>query len=251
MVFYSLPAALAKQVRSLMWTLTHAFMPLFSDLHARGRGDHALQVYMTATRLVVAVMAPVVVIIVMLGANFIGRWIGPSYGERGATVLPFVVCAFLLPLLSPFASRYLTAIGQHGFLAKAAAISAAASITFSLALVRPFGIEGVAAAIVVPPIVLTLTVTAYVCRHLGISVGQYYWRTLVPILLPLLLMTVVAWEVKKWLGTAGYFQMACIAGAAGLVYLLTVPWFAVRGSERGAVMAWFGTLSSRLRGRHA
>ena len=57
-VFYSLPAALAKQLRTLIWTLTHAFMPLFSDLHTRGRNDQLPFIYVTASRLVVGLVAP-------------------------------------------------------------------------------------------------------------------------------------------------------------------------------------------------
>jgi O-antigen/teichoic acid export membrane protein len=250
-VFYSLPAALAKQVRSLVWTLTHAFMPLFSDLHARGQGERVAQVYMTGSRILLAVIAPTIVLIVMLGPQFIGRWIGPEYGERAAGILPFLVCAFLAPSLNPFVGRYLTALGQHGFLAKAGPVSALSGIALSLILIHRHGVEGVAVALMVPAVLLTMAVTVYACRHIGVSVSQYFRKTLLPLIVPLALMTLVAWELEKVLRGETYFEMGVIAGASALVYLAVMPWFVTNRDERAMASAWLGALLARLRRRTA
>jgi O-antigen/teichoic acid export membrane protein len=250
-VFYSLPTALAKQLRSLVWTLTHAFMPLFSDLHARGRVDQMAQVYMAGSRFVVTVVVPAIVGILALGADFIARWIGPEYGVLAGDILPFVACAFLVPAINPFAGRYLTAIGQHGYIAKAAPISALSSILLSLVLIHPFGIKGVAVAIMIPPVVLTLAVTRFTCKHLGISMAAYARRVLLPVVLPAAVMAGVAWELERVIGARTYLDMVCIASVAVVAYLLIIPWVVVSATERAALVSWLSNQIARLRRRHA
>jgi len=236
-VFYALPAALAKQVRSLMWTLTHAFMPLFSDLHARGQRERLSSVYIAASRMVVGVIAPAMVLIVLIGPDFIARWVGPEYGARAVHLLPFVVCTFLLPGLNPFSSRYLTATGQHGYLAKIGPASAIVSIATSIALVHRFDIEGVAAGAMLPVLASTFLIARYVCAQLGVSVTRYFREAVGSILLPLGVMAAVAWQTERMLGASSYATMVAIAACSLGVYVLLALALAISRAERTAILA--------------
>src|SRR5690606_2839991 len=53
---YSIPANLVNYIRTFGWTLTHAFMPLFSHLSALSEREKIRQVYFTASRYVISLI---------------------------------------------------------------------------------------------------------------------------------------------------------------------------------------------------
>ena len=89
-----------------------------------------------------------------IGADFIGVWVGMQYQEDPETIILLLVVYMTLPFLNPFSTRYLTAIGKHGVLAKLTPISACVNLVVSIILVQYMGIIGVAIGSVIPVFIL-------------------------------------------------------------------------------------------------
>ncbi len=245
-VFYSLPLALIRQVRNLTWTLTHAFMPLFSELHAKEQSEAAKHIFLLASRFVVGLVVPIAALIILLGPDFLGRWAGQEYVSGAASVVGLLAAANLLGFANPFASRYLTAIGQHGILAKIGPFSAASSIALGLLLVGPMGLYGpptgqVAVACVVVP--LTLYVT---CKLVGITLLQYTSAVLVRFIAPAVLLVVTVLALEDILPPTTYPKLAIVSAAGALVYFISAPFLAMTSAERKEIVSWI-----RRRGRSA
>lgn len=236
-VFYSLPLALIRQIRNFTWTLTHAFMPLFSELHAKEQSEAARRIFLLASRVVVGLVAPIAALIILLGPDFLGRWAGREYVSGAASVVGLLAAANLLGFSNPFASRYLTAIGQHGILAKIGPFSAAGSIALGLLLVGPMGLYGpptgqVAVACVATPLILYVT-----CKHVGITLAQYAGAVLIRILPPVALLVTTVLALESVLPPTTYVRLATISAAGGLVYLLSAPLLAMSSQERKDIVS--------------
>ncbi len=237
--FYSIPANLVQNLRTLGWTLSHAFMPLFSDLSARSEQRKIQETYLLASKYVVGIILPLAVGITIVGAPFIGLWIGPEFEENGQWIINFLVVFTVLPLLDPFNSRYLTAINKHGIFAKLAPIAALINLSLSIALVHEFGILGVAFASIVPGFIFVPIYLRYTCQQLGLPVSRYITESLLPCFLPTVLLALSAYGIRVYTGLDSYLAIIGTAIGSGLVWALAFWSLALRDRERRYILERF------------
>lgn len=232
---YSIPANLVNYIRTFGWTLTHAFMPLFSQLSALSEGEKIKQVYFAASRYVISLILPIGAGVCLVGSSFIGLWIGPEFGESSDLLILLLVLFTAFPFIDPFCSRYLTAIGKHGIFAKLTPVSALLNLVISVALVHKFGIIGVAVGSVIPVFIFVPVYLAYTCKQLGVSVWDYLRECIFPALLPTLMMIGSVWVYRVEWGMDSYSK---IIGAVVLGVLVYVPFFwilTLKKAERGFI----------------
>src|SRR5690554_3062722 len=234
--FYSIPANLTQQIRTMGWTLTHAFMPLFSGLSAKADDEMVRRVFVVSSRYVVSILLAMGTGALLLGVFFISVWLDPEFGEKARLIIVFLVFFTILPFINPFASRYLTAINKHGIFAKLTPIAAAINIALSLSLVHPFGLEGVAFASVVPGLIFVPLYLRYTCRNLGISVLYYLRSAVLPGLVPASIMALVLLVVGEYLVYDSYTDIVAGAVLSSLSWLVGF-WLLVLNREERSYLA--------------
>ena len=223
--FYSIPANLVQYIRTIGWTLTHAFMPLFAAMNAKGEAEQISEVYLRASRIVVGLLGMLAACVVVLGGPFIGLWIGQDYAARADVLVPVLTAFTVLPLLNPFQSRVLTAMNKHGIYARWQPVSAAINLGLSLWWVQIWGIEGVAVASLVPALLFFPFFLRYVCRALDLPLWCYFRNVMVPALVPAaVILSVGSWGRQLYVLDDWKFFLAtaCILAAAGLVMFVMV-----------------------------
>ncbi|WP_417522052.1 oligosaccharide flippase family protein [Marinobacter sp.] len=209
--FYSIPANLTQHIRGLGWTLTHAFMPLFSGLSAQAEDEMIRRVFLMSSRYVVSIVFAMGAGALVLGVPFINIWLGSEFGEKAKYLIVFLVFFTVLPFINPFASRYLTAINKHGIFARLTPIAATMNIGLSLVLVQPFGLEGVAFASVVPGLIFVPLYLRYTCKHLELPVREYLRWSVLPAFLPAGIMALILLGMGDYLIYDSYADI--VAGA--------------------------------------
>ena len=234
--FYSIPANLVQNLRTLGWTLSHAFMPLFSDMSARSEQKKIQETYLLASKYVVGFILPIAVGIMVMGAPFIGLWIGPEFEEKGQWIINYLLLFTVMPLLNPFSSRYLTAVNKHGIFAKLAPLSALINLSLSIALVYKFGILGVAFASTVPAFIFEPIYLRYTCHELKLPVSRYLTDSLLPCVVPTLLLGVVAYGMRLYAGVESYFDIVEIAVCSGSLWTLAFWFLGLKTSERTYIL---------------
>jgi len=243
--FYAIPQNLVRYIQGLGWTLSHAFMPLFSDLAARSRQAEIRSIYLVASKVVAGLVMAIGVGVVLLGTPFLALWIGPEYTEQSDLIILLLVIFLLLPILNPFCGRYLTAINHHGILAKIMPISACFNLGLSLLLVKPYGIIGVAWGSVIPGLIFQPVLLVYTCRKLELSVREYLLKSLLPLILPLGLMGFLVGLIRwKW-GVESYLVLITVVLVGGLVFAAGFWGLAMTHSERKFLIGKFGYNRSR------
>lgn len=230
--FYSIPANLVQHMRGLGMTLTHAFMPLFSDLGARSEDNKIRQVYTLASKYVVGLLLPLAVGLVLVGGPFLGVWVGPEFQEKGELILLLLVLFTLTPMINPFVSRYLTGIGKHGIFARVAPVAAVVNLGLSVLLVEPLGLWGVAFASLVPVFFVVPIYLVYGCRQMGLPVRKYLVSSVLPALIPTIVMGVVVGLYRVEYGLADYGDIAIAVFTGIAVYFPLFVLFVLNGEER-------------------
>src|SRR5690554_4105446 len=235
MPIYSIPANLVNYIRTFSWTLTHAFMSLFSQLDALNESEKIKQVYFAASRYVTSLILPIGAGICLVGSSFIGLWVGPEFAESADLLILLLVLFTTFPFIDPFNSRYLTAIGKHGVFAKLTPVSALLNLVLSVLLVQDYGIIGVAIGSVIPVFIFVPIYLLYTCKQLEVSVWDYLRECILPTLLPTLVMIVAVWVYRLEWGMDSYFK---IMGAVVIGILVYVPLFwllTLKKAERGMI----------------
>lgn len=231
-VFYSIPANLTERITTMRMMLTHAFMPFFSDLYSRNDLDTAREWFFSASRMVFGFICLLVFGVILLGHDFIRIWIGQEYADVGAIVLYLSCIPRLLNASNPFASRYLTALGRHGYLAKAMSIEAVLNISLSIVFVQWLGIYGVVVGTIIATLGIYPFILAYTCKHLNVDVTDYLKDCILPQLLPILAIIMTILLIKQHVYVAGYVELISIAVIGSIAFAVFFTFFSLQKKER-------------------
>lgn len=233
--FYSIPANLVQYIRTMGMTVTHVFMPVFSDLVASKQEDKVIATYLKGSKFTIAIIAILSIGSVFLGAEFIGIWMGVEYGEKSSEIILVLVAFVIVPFLNPFASRYLTAINEHAIFAKLTPISALINVIFSVVLVQYMGILGVAIGSLIPVFIFTPIYLSKVCRHLNISPVRYMRVSVLPVLLPSIAMVLTIIYAKEKVLIDSYFSLFSLAAISSVTFISVFYLTSLSGTERSFI----------------
>jgi O-antigen/teichoic acid export membrane protein len=171
---YAIASRLALSFLDLMIAIMGMLAPWFSLL--LGVRDYAgiRRVLAFGTKISVATSTLVACSLVLYGRGFIHAWMGASYQDAYWPLVLLVVSIFFDVAQLPSVS-YMFGVSRHRFLAYQTLGEGLANAVLSLALVRSYGLIGVAMGAAIPMIVCKLFIQpVYVCRQSGIPLKKYY-----------------------------------------------------------------------------
>ncbi|BCS97092.1 teichoic acid transporter [Desulfoluna limicola] len=242
---YVIPVNFVRNAVNMISVITQNFMPVFSDLSARGEHAQLRTYFLVASRYVTAIAVLMMLGIWYLGPGFIATWMGPEFSEKGRTVLYIILIAHMLPYLNPFHGRVLTGVNRHGVLAKIRTVEAICNITLSIGLVTVFDKEGVAVATLIPALIAEPFILVSVCKHLDLRVTDCIRMVHLPLLVP----SLGALGSLHWLTIQvhmnSYFNIIFGAVTTSFVFLFLFALFSMEKKERAFIRQ---TLKDRLMG---
>ena len=181
--------------------------------------------------------------LLVLGPEFLGWWIGPSFVEPSGRVLQVLMISFLLYLpVRGVALPILLGFGQPARPAIALLGMGVVNLVLSIALVGSMGIFGVALGTAITNVLFAAVILVMACRALGVGVGEYLayvtGRTLVGALAPLALL---AW-LKYGLHVEGIVPLVLAGVAMVVVFASTWILFVFKGDPYLDLHAAFARL---------
>lgn len=234
--FYSIPANFVQYLRLIGWTLTHAFMPLFTNLDAMSEKEAIKRVFLLSSKYVVGIVFAIASCLVIMGGPFIGVWIGPEFQEKGELIIGLLVFFTVFPFINPFASRYLTAINKHAIFAKLTPMAAVVNISLSIVLVKSYGIVGVAFASTVAVIVFVPIYLSYTCKQIGFSSVYYLVECIIPCVIPTIVLAGTAFYLRSTWGLDSYIEIIAAGALSCLIWFLTFWFLSVSKDEKNKLL---------------
>ena len=202
-------------------------MPIASELHAADDQTRLKAVFLTGTRLTLAIFCAIGVTIAALAKPALTVWVGRDYAMYAPIVVVLVIAGFIELCQYP-AGAVLQGMTRHRPLAAIAVVSAVANLVISIVLIQRIGIIGAAVGTLIPAILEGfLLVLPYTLRVLGVPAKALIREAFVPALLPAIptpdhpdgvaancgfgRVADVAWSRGHWSGClcSGIFTFRC------------------------------------------
>jgi O-antigen/teichoic acid export membrane protein len=246
---FAVAARLVEYAKDSLRVATTVLTPAVSALEARGDDAAIRRVLLDSTRYVLWLILPVQLGLLLLGRPFLGLWMGPEYAAGSYPTLAVLSVPLALAMAQSVSARILYGTGRLRWFARVTLAEAAANLVLSVLLVRPLGIEGVALGTAIPNAVANCAVAVYVCRAVGVGMGEYLRRSFLAPCAAALLPCAAWLAAGRWAapdtwpslfataaaGVAGYFVLAALAefGLRNLLGRLT----SAAGSARAPAAA--------------
>lgn len=235
-------ADLAQQVTN---QLNDALFPMVVDSGAVERRDRLRLILQQGTRLSLALAMPVCVGVIIVADRLIEAWVGPGFSES-VFVTQVLLAAVLCRVGAASASLILKGASHPRFNAWVNAASAVVNVTLSIAVIRQFGLSGVALATFVPVAgAAAFVLFPAACRRVGLPLGEAVRHAVWPAAWPAVIFGALLWWTRA-ITPAGLLPTACQLIVGGLIYEALFFRFAISRDER----AFYRTKVLQLVGRY-
>jgi O-antigen/teichoic acid export membrane protein len=216
------PYNLARRLSNLPQLLAEQFLilllPLASELDAADEQDRLRSLHIVSTRLTLAVILPFACSLAMLAGPILYAWLGPEYARYGLLVMILTLASVIDTSIWP-AGRILQGMARHAYTAVAAISSGFANLALSLALVRLWGLTGVALGTVIPTAVVCLGfVMPYSMRVIGTEGRKMLMEAYLPALLPAIPTLIILYVVQRAFQPQSWPALFLVGGIGLLTY---------------------------------
>jgi O-antigen/teichoic acid export membrane protein len=229
LTYYVIGANLMPYFENIIGTITLTFTPEATACDARGDRAGLRRLWLLGTRGTMLFVCMIGGGMIFMGGDFLRLWMGAKYVlghpfASSATVLTVLAAGALVRFSQTCGLQILFGMRRVRFLAVISSIEAVATLTLSIALVRRYGLIGVAVAAIVPLLVTQgILMPRYLLRQIQVPVAEYIRQVFqggAGILLTMWLCSVLlgGMTVANW--WQFLLKAAAVAGPAGIVGLL-------------------------------
>ena len=224
---YAVSFRLADYQRQLCNQANGLLFPVLVTFGAAGNTASLRNAVTESTRLAFALAAGVTSTLLLVGDSLIAAWVGAEFEDAVWPLYVLAITGVVLVAQQPLGSL-LMGTGHHRLVALACLVESAANLIISIALVRRFGLVGVAIGTMVPVVAVNLLwLMPAACRSIGLPYTQFLREVTGPAWLPVIVTALAGtWWTTSWRpeGLAGVvLQGAGIGIIYCVTYVLTMP----------------------------
>jgi O-antigen/teichoic acid export membrane protein len=232
---YEGPARLVALIVQLTGFGNTALMPFASQLEATRRSDTLAALLLRASRYVSAFVAPLALLLAVLARPLLVGWLGPAFAEAELATVMLTGLQVLLVSLS-VGHTVVVATGKLPGRLPVILGVVALNLVISVALVRRYGMTGVALGTVVASLLDYPLHLRYLVRHAGLRYGAFVREVVLPVYPLLLLPAGVAVAARAFGVTATLAGTAATFVMAALLYWMVFLGVMVRREERDGLI---------------
>jgi len=148
--------------------------PMATKMHAEGRLDDLREIFLKWSKVATAVALVSGLCLMILGPRFIGRWVDPSFEQSsGAVLIVLLASCFIFLPVRGVAVPMMMGLGKPRIPAIAYISAGLLNLALSIALVKPFGLVGVAFGTAIPNVLFAIVILHVTCRELQIPFSRW------------------------------------------------------------------------------
>ena len=231
---YSFGMTLANGIGTVTDQFANLVLPMAAQRGVSNEPGALRRLFLVSTRLTMAITFAVGIPIAVLGGPILGLWVGRGFSGYGGLVTLLALAA-IVDLPSYPAAAVLQGIERHGPIAWMALGSGVVNLALSIVFVGRFGVDGVAAATLAASAVeIALLVVPYAARVLGVSLQEFFSQVVLPLTLPVVLLTGTLLGAKAILPVTSLPRLVLVAGVPVVLYALVYATFGASSTERNA-----------------
>ncbi|HUI81036.1 MAG TPA: oligosaccharide flippase family protein [Bryobacteraceae bacterium] len=247
--FYALPSKILQYAVDAVSRLAIVTRSSAAELSELGKRQAVLKLGIYSNRYSLTLFMPLVVLLLVYGRELILRWVGPSFAEHSAPLLPVFVVSTALVLAGQFnSSALLYGLSLHGGYARALVLEALLNVTGMVLVIPRYGILGAA---VVSSTLMLLVRGLYtpwlVCQNLEVGFLAYLGRIYVRPIVTSMPVFALAWLLKTH-GLPGrtWLELVAVALLIGMVYGGLALFTCIEREHRGLLLSHIPIVGARL-----
>jgi O-antigen/teichoic acid export membrane protein len=220
---YSVGMRLSEHASLFCTHLTRALSPVFAELHGADEKSNVRAAHYLGAKLTVAFATPLLLGLGFLAEPLIRVWTGPDF-LKAAPVCQWLVAAAMVAIIHGNTVNVLGMGGQQRYAAICIVIGQLINVVLSFILIQPLGIVGVSMAtfIAAVPIYVWL-IESRAGQLQERSLWHFYRRTVVPSLLPALVMAAMLLAVLRFWTLTNLVEVGILETFA-IVVFVTIYW---------------------------
>jgi O-antigen/teichoic acid export membrane protein len=233
---YTVAARLAEYQRQLCGQFTGFLFPLVVRFHESRDTDALRTTLLDGTRIALALVAGFALCLAFYGRELIQLWMGPGF-EAAAVPLYVLSLAGIVMVAQGPTGTILLGTGRHRLVAWASVADIALNIVLSAALVRQFGLTGVAAGTAIPFVVLNVFLLMPVaCRTIHVPLVLFARVVGLPTLAGVLPAALLATLLRSSGEAGSVAALLAQAALVGVVYVVAVWSIGLTSADRARYM---------------
>ena len=227
---------LAEVTQRLTNQLNDVLFPTVVDNDAGARTERLKAIFVQGTRLSLATVVPMGGAMMLMAGPLVQAWVGPEFA-RSALILQLLTLSVIVRVGNATAGTVLKGAGKHRLVAFTNVAAAVVNLGLSIALVKAFGLPGVALGTLVPIcIASTLVLFPAGCRRVDLPLGRALSEAVWPALWPAAVMTAFVLATRAMVPTT-LLAVGAEMAAACLVYAVVFVTLAIDTAERRFYLA--------------
>jgi len=204
--YYAIPAMIVENLEKFIWAIVAVLIPIISSQEAVGNIQDMGTHYIIGTKYSLLLCAPVIVVLSIVGDDFIGLWIGETYAKPSGDVLNILLIGYVFALGQLIAQGILKGISKHRVLAYILCMEAIGNLLLSVLLAPKYGINGVAIGTTVPLLIANIVLIPYfTCRELNLDFYSYLLKGILLPIFPIFLLFLVLDNMN--ISAVSYFEV--------------------------------------------
>jgi O-antigen/teichoic acid export membrane protein len=172
--FYVVANSLIVYVMDFVIAIAAVVSPMATKLHTEGGVDRLRDMFLRWSKVSLSLTVMAGLFLIVLGPNFIGVWIDPSFERPSGEVLQILMLSSLVFLpIRGVAIPILMGIGKARTPTVAFLAAGILNVVLSVLLVGPLGLTGVALGTAIPNVIYAVAMLMVTCRELGVAPVVY------------------------------------------------------------------------------
>ncbi len=198
--------------------LNGVLFPLIVDSDASQQQQRLQQILLQGTRLSLAMVVPIAAALILLAEPLVRAWVGPKM-LGAAPVLQILAVAVAIRVGNATSTTLLKGASCHRMLAWVNLGTGVANLALSIALIKPFGLIGVAIGTLIP-IALSAIFILFPAsvRRVGLPIGYAITHSVLPALWPAAVVG-AGLALTRLISSGTLLAVVVQAGAASVLYL--------------------------------
>jgi O-antigen/teichoic acid export membrane protein len=221
--YYVVANSLIIYVMDFVIAIAAVVSPMATKLHTAGQLDVLREIFLKWSKVALSLSVMAGLFLIVLGPNFIGVWIDPSFEQPSGVVLQILMfSSFVFLPVRGVAIPILMGIGKIRVPTIAFVITGVLNVVLSALLVGPLGLAGVALGTAIPNVGYAVLMLMVTCREIGVSPAAYLKYVVARVALGA--VPVLLW-LQWWKLTFSVHTLAgLIAAGASMVLLFAITW---------------------------
>lgn len=248
--YYTLPSRLLQYVVELVTRIGYVTMPNTAELAAQGKKPEIMLLGMNLNRYCVTLFLPLSIFLIVYGRQLIYVWVGPSFAENAAPLLPVFVIATTFAVAGQFnSSQILYGLAKHATYSKALIAEGVLALA-AMAFVLPgYGILGAACVSAVFAIINRAILTPFLlCRLMDFSLARYLKEIyFTPLLVSAPVLVYAMWLKSHLVSGRNWFELIAVVALISIPYYVASYFLVVDADHRTLLHGWIAARIQRFR----